>query len=105
LVGIYYARTADHDRPTVRLDGAEDYFEPGDGLLILHDPRFNANLTAVGGRDHVKIHPRPGLMLIFPSYVWHSVTPHLGDFRRLAFSINVTFRWPGGPAPERLDMA
>lgn len=101
LVGIYYARTADHDRPPIQEPGdPDDYFEAGDGVLILHDPRFNANLAALGGRDYVKVFPRPGLMLIFPGYLWHSVTPHLGEFRRLAFSMNVTLRWPGGPVAE-----
>ena len=45
------------------------YFDAGDGVLVLHDPRFNANLTAVCSRDHIKVVPRPGLMLIFPNYV------------------------------------
>lgn len=102
LVGIYYARTASHDRPPIhQADGDDDYFEVGDGVLVLHDPRFNANLTAVCNRDHIKVFPRPGLMLIFPAYLWHSVTPHLGEFRRLSFSMNFTLRWPGGSDAER----
>lgn len=100
LIGIYYARTAASSRPPIQQTDGEDYFDPGDGLLVLHDPRFNANLTAVNPRDHLKVVPRPGLMLIFPAYVWHSVTPHRGDFHRLAFSLNVTLRWPAG-AEER----
>lgn len=100
LIGIYYARTADSDRqPIVPADG-EDYFDADDGVLVLHDPRFNANLTTVSNRDHIKIFPRPGLMLIFPAYVWHSVTPHRGDFHRLAFSMNFTLRWPAGSAEQ-----
>lgn len=95
LVGVYYARTAAHDRPPVSPDDpAEDYFDAHDGVLVLHDPRFNANLVGLGHRDHVKVFPRPGLMLVFPAFVWHSVTPHLGGFHRLAFSMNVTLRWP-----------
>ena len=102
LVGIYYARTANHDRPPIQqADGEDDYFEVGDGVLVLHDPRFNANLTAICNRSHVKVFPRPGLMLIFPSYLWHSVTPHLGEFRRLSFSMNFTLHWPGGSDAER----
>lgn len=98
LVGIYYAKTAASNVPPIDPAGGEDYFDAGDGLLVLHDPRFNSNLTSVCPRDHVKVHPRPGLMLIFPAYVWHSVTPHCGDFHRLAFSMNFTLRWPAGPA-------
>ncbi|MBP8306296.1 MAG: hypothetical protein KAY46_03470 [Burkholderiaceae bacterium] len=106
LVGVYYARTASSDRPPVyHPDNDDDYFEAGDGMLILHDPRFNANLAAVRNQDQVKVFARPGLMLIFPGYLWHSVTPHLGEFRRLSFSMNFTLRWPGGPTAERHALA
>src|SRR5262245_30094263 len=97
LVGIYYVKTAEYGRSGVVVpdpDGDYDYFAAEDGALILHDPRFNANLAAVRARDYVKVFPRPGLMLIFPGYLWHSVTPHLGDFRRLALSANFCLRWP-----------
>ena len=105
LVGIYYARTADSGRPPVQTPGDDDdYFEAGDGVLILHDPRFNANLTALRVRDHVKVYPRPGLMLIFPGYLWHSVTPHQGEFHRLSFSMNFTMRWPGASNAEHHDL-
>jgi hypothetical protein len=104
LVAIYYVKAADYgDRPVVALpdpDGDYDYFAAEDGALILHDPRFNANLAAVRARDYAKVFPRPGLLLVFPGFLWHSVTPHLGDFRRLALSANFTLRWPGGPKPE-----
>lgn len=97
LVGIYYVKTAPTDRPMVAIpepNGDYDYFAAEDGALLLHDPRFNANLAAIRARDYVKVFPRPGLMLIFPGFLWHSVTPHLGDFRRLALSANFTLRWP-----------
>jgi hypothetical protein len=97
VVGIYYVQTGDHDRPPLSLpepDGEYDYFAAEDGVLVLHDPRFNANLAALRSNDYVKVFPRPGLMLIFPGYLWHSVTPHLGDRRRLAISANFRIRWP-----------
>lgn len=100
LIGIYYARTAVSDRLPISPSDGEDYFEAGDGVLVLHDPRFNANLTAVSNRDHIKVYPRPGLMLIFPAYVWHSVTPHRGEFHRLSFAMNFTLRWPAGSAEQ-----
>lgn len=96
MVGIYYVRTTQSDRPAVMLppvDGSDDYFAAEDGALLLHDPRFNANLAGVRTRDYVKVFPRPGLMLLFPGYLWHSVTPHQGDFERLAISANFQLRW------------
>ena len=97
LVGIYYARTASATHNPIQTTDGADYFDAGDGVLLLHDPRFNANLTAVCERDHVKVFPRPGLMLVFPAYLWHSVTPHRGNFHRVAWSMNFTLRWPAGP--------
>jgi hypothetical protein len=94
LIGIYYAHTADSDREPISPADGEDYFDAGDGVLVLHDPRFNANLTSVCHHDHIKVFPRPGLMLIFPAYVWHSVTPHRGEFHRLSFAMNFTLQWP-----------
>ena len=96
VVGIYYVRTAQYDRPAVEMpdpEGEYDYFASEDGALILHDPRFNANLATVRSADYAKVFPRPGLMLLFPGYLWHSVTPHLGDFQRLAISANFSLRW------------
>lgn len=104
LVGIYYARTADHDGdPVQSSDPDDDYFEAGDGDLILHDPRFNANLAGTGHRDYLKVRPKPGLMLIFPGYLWHSVTPHLGSFRRLSLSVNATLRRPTDRRPTTVE--
>jgi hypothetical protein len=96
LVGIYYAQTADSNREPISPADSDDYFEAGDGVLVLHDPRFNANLTSLSHRDHIKVFPRSGLMLIFPAYVWHSVTSHRGVLHRLSFAMNFTLRWPVG---------
>jgi hypothetical protein len=96
LVGVYYVRTASCDRPAVFVPGPEsehDYFAPEDGALILHDPRFNANLAAVQVRDFAKVYPRPGLLVVFPGYLWHSVTPVRSEGRRLAISANFHLNW------------
>jgi hypothetical protein len=95
VVAVYYVRTGAHDRPAVVLpdpDGPYDYFAQEDGVLVLHDPRFNANLAAGRVGDYAKVFPRPGLMVLFPGYLWHSVTPHRGDRRRLAISANFRLR-------------
>jgi hypothetical protein len=96
VVGVYYVRTGISHRPTVVLpdpEGDYDYFAAEDGALILHDPRFNANLAAVQVGDYAKVFPQPGLMVVFPGYLWHSVTPHLGEQPRLAISGNFQLRW------------
>jgi hypothetical protein len=103
VVGVYYVRTAATYRPAVVLpapDGDYDYFAAEDGALVLHDPRFNANLAAVRSADYAKVFPRPGLMVLFPGYLWHSVTPHRGDGRRLSLSANFVLRPSGGTNAE-----
>src|SRR5262245_35531391 len=91
VVAVYYVRTPEHDCPPVVLpdpDGPYDYFAPEDGVLVLHDPRFNANLASGRAGDYAKVFPKPGLMVLFPGYLWHSVTPYQGGGRRLAISAN-----------------
>lgn len=108
LVAIYYVRTAPYDRPAIQVpdpEGEYDYFVAEDGVLMLHDPRFNANLAGVRTRDYARVFPRPGLMVVFPGFLWHSVTPHVGDFRRLALSANVTLRWPGARQGQHWDLS
>ena len=103
VVGIYYVKTADYGRPPIAVpspDGEYDYFAADDGILMLHDPRFNANLAAVRSDDYVKVFPKAGLMLIFPASMWHSVTPHLGEFKRLALSVNFRLNRAGKATPE-----
>jgi hypothetical protein len=96
VVAVYYVRTPEHDRPAVVLpdpDGPYDYFAQEDGVLVLHDPRFNANLALGRGGDYARVYPRPGLMVLFPGYLWHSVTPLRGERRRLAISANFRLDW------------
>lgn len=105
VVGVYYVRTANHERPYVSVPQPEDeydYFTPEEGVLVLHDPRFNANMVAVQSNDYAKVFPRPGLMVIFPGYLWHTVTPHYGSFRRLAISANFRLRWAEGARRPRM---
>src|SRR5688572_12385065 len=95
VVAVYYVQVPPHGRPSVLLPGPgseDEYFAAEDGALLLHDPRFNANLAAVGVKDYAKVFPRPGLMVVFPGYLWHSVTPHQGDRPRLALSANFRLR-------------
>jgi hypothetical protein len=90
VVGIYYVQTSyDETAPKITTAKSEyDYFDQDDGVLLLHDPRFNANLLMPRSDDYVKVFPRPGQMLIFPGYLWHSVLPHQGTEQRMAISAN-----------------
>lgn len=95
VVGVYYVRTPDGPPAGGRGfgDDAYDYFVD-DGALVLHDPRFNANLGSLRRDDYVKLFPRPGQMLIFPGYLWHSVLPHRDDAPRLSVAANFKIHLP-----------
>ena len=39
--------------------------------------------------DSIYIYPKPGLMVLFPSYVPHMVFPHVGDSPRISIAFNL----------------
>lgn len=64
------------------------YWAQEHGVLLLHDPKFNASLAELTEKNYVKVFPRPGMGIIFPSYLWHSVTPHFEDQDRVSIAFN-----------------
>jgi hypothetical protein len=76
------------------------YWRPDQGALILHDPRFNASLCG-GWHYHAKVFPRPGVMVFFPSFLWHEVTPHVADQPRLSVAANFFLTYRNIPPYER----
>lgn len=84
------------------------------GELTLYDPRFPANRMYApdmafrwpDGRTDVStvpIRPRTGMVVAFPSWMNHAVTPYLGMRERISIAINLMIAYPpaGGPAgPE-----
>ena len=81
LSGVYYVRTG-----------------PGADTINFHDPRPQAavirppvvELTA-GNTDQVVIKVSEGTLLMFPSYLPHSVDANAGDEERISVSFNVMF--------------
>jgi len=70
-----------------------DNGEPTDGAAPLHlfDPCPARALTFMPKvvQDSVFVHPKPGLMVLFPSYVPHTVFPHEGTGARISIAFNV----------------
>lgn len=80
--GVYY----------VRVDAPEDG-PPGEaGRLVLHDPRGAVNMLDHPGRSGwgmtVNILPRPGMMVLFPSWLFHHVQPFRGEGERISVAFN-----------------
>jgi hypothetical protein len=107
VASVYYVRTSSNavggpsgPLTSHAVDG--DYWSQDNGVLYLHDPRFNANLASLRNDDYVKFAPRPGQMLLFPAYLWHSVSPHRDPYRRAAISCNFTLKSINAEPPYRV---
>ena len=102
IAAVYYVQTPTFEsRPTVDYQGdMADYWRPEEGVLILHDPRFNASLK--GGWQHfARVYPKPGLLIMFPAFLWHEVTPHFSNAPRLSVAANFTLTPQADAAYEK----
>jgi len=70
-----------------------DAGEPTDDAAPLHlfDPCQARAVTFLPPvvKDSVFVHPKPGLMVLFPSYVPHMVFPHQGKGTRISIAFNL----------------
>lgn len=68
------------------------------GDLILSDPRGNANrgypleFKDMMEFDRVTIKPETGMIVLFPSFVYHEVPPYKGTSRRIALPVDFFFK-------------
>ncbi|MFC6672586.1 2OG-Fe(II) oxygenase family protein [Marinobacterium aestuariivivens] len=81
LSGVYYVRTG---------EGAD--------TINFHDPRVQAGVIkppvtelAAGNTDQVVLRVEEGMLLLFPSWLQHSVDPNRGDIERVSVSFNLMF--------------
>jgi len=89
ISGVFYVRVPDFsDKPILYQGNSKDYWRMDKGVLILHDPAFNASLSGMSEQNYAKVFPREGMTILFPSYLWHSVTPHDSENARIAIAVN-----------------
>lgn len=65
---------------------------PFNGQLELLDPRLGANMVTMPGGPfefRYTVPPRPGLMVVFPSWLNHLVHPFFGTGERISVAFNV----------------
>jgi uncharacterized protein (TIGR02466 family) len=68
------------------------------GDLVFHDPRMpglvmhapDLKPRAGGGEQQVSTRPAAGMLILFPSWLAHSVTPWRGQGRRISVAFNLT---------------
>jgi uncharacterized protein (TIGR02466 family) len=80
--GVYYVDpgTRDPDRPL-------------SGVLEFVDPRAGVEAVTAPGDPYgepVRVHPQAGLLVVFPSWLYHWVHPYAGSAPRIAISFNAT---------------
>jgi uncharacterized protein (TIGR02466 family) len=99
-------RKGDYNAPHVHPESAWSgvyYVDPGTrsddhpvaGQLEFLDPRGRAEMAATPGDpfgDPVRIDPRAGLMVLFPSWLYHWVHPYASEGTRIAISFNVAVK-------------
>jgi uncharacterized protein (TIGR02466 family) len=101
LSGVYYVRT-----------------HPGADTINFHDPRNQTGIMrppvielTAENTDQVVVRVKDGTMLVFPSYLQHSVDPSTSDDERISISFNIMFSsftenlskplWQAAAAPTR----
>lgn len=65
------------------------------GVLELYDPRPFTEMVEVPGSPYgqrVLIRPNPGLMVLFPSWLYHFVHPSASDSVRVSIAFNAAWR-------------
>ena len=84
--GVYY----------VRVEDTSDDPLPKAGQLQFYDPRGSINMIQHPGKSMfghvVNIRPQPGLLVLFPAWLYHSVNPFLSDVQRISIAFNATIR-------------
>jgi uncharacterized protein (TIGR02466 family) len=95
--GSYHAP---HSHPDSSWSGVY-YVDPGtrspnqslSGVLEFLDPRAGVEAVTAPGDPYgepFRVRPQPGLLVIFPSWLYHWVHPYTGETPRVAISFNAT---------------
>ncbi len=72
--------------------GESDSGSPESGIIEFLDPRFGVDMIDLPGNPFggkVRIEPAPGILLLFPSWLYHYVNPYHGDGIRISIAFNV----------------
>jgi uncharacterized protein (TIGR02466 family) len=75
--------------------GAENPDQPLSGMLEFLDPRAGAEAVSAPGDPYgepFRVRPQAGLLVLFPSWLYHWVHPYAGETPRIAISFNATIR-------------
>jgi len=95
--GVYYVH-----------GGSQEPGRPLSGVLEFLDPRAGVEAVTAPGDPYgepFRIQPEDGLLVIFPSWLYHWVHPYAGRTPRIAVSFNATLRAGHGGDSNSLSKA
>ena len=99
LSGTYYVRVPE-SRAT---EGNRGDVRPG--CITFYDPRGSVNMTAIKDDPQVEpeftVSPKPGMILLWPSFLMHYVHPNLSDDPRISISFNLMVKNPADHMPQQ----
>lgn len=75
--------------------GTENQDQPYSGMLEFLDPRAGAEAVTAPGDlygEPFRVRAQSGLLVMFPSWLYHWVHPYAGETPRIAISFNATIR-------------
>ena len=99
LSGTYYvAVPAPEERVASRSDARP-------GGITFYDPRGAVNMSAIRGDAQIEaehtIRPEPGMILLWPAFLFHFVHPNLARDPRLSISFNAVLKWSDDYLPDQ----
>lgn len=83
--------------------GSDTSGPPFSGVLEFLDPRSGVDAVTAPGDPYgepFRVRPQAGLMVIFPSWLYHWVHPYLGQTPRIAISFNAALGSTVAPGQE-----
>lgn len=90
LSGTYYVAVPEDQ-------GRQHRSDLNPNAISFFDPRGQANMNAIKGDGQFdpeyRVQPRPGQLLLWPSFLHHLVHPNLADEARVSVSFNVVLKW------------
>jgi len=90
--GVYYADA-----------GTENQDRPLGGVLEFLDPRVGAEAVSSPGDlygEPFRVRPQAGLLVVFPSWLYHWVHPYAGERPRIAISFNAAVEAHAANQPQ-----
>ena len=97
--GTYYVAVPKADTPVATRPDARP------GCITFYDPRGAVNMTAIREDPQIEaehtVEPLPGMILLWPAFLFHYVHPNLAEQPRISISFNAVLKWSNDYLPRQ----